>query len=378
MSNRKGTALVLTLWILCALVILAAGLAMTAHTEIQVSRNYADTIQCRLAARGGVNRGLIEVEDPDFTAQGAGTKLSSTEDGIDLGDASFQVEIQDEAGKVNINTASESVLEAVFGSREIAAAIADWRDTDDNPRPVGAESQYYSGLGKPYRSRNGSFLTVRELLLVKGVTRAALSSPVTADGRMLEDMLTVYSRDKNTDAAGKERVNIKTATKEVMKSRLGDVLADTDIDSTIEWRDKRKPSSASEIALVPGLGRNKVKSIFDRITASDEKVRPGLININTAPAELLAAVPGFDRRIADEVVRYRDSRGPLTDVGQLLNISAVSVEVFAKAADLLTTRSRVFRIVSAGKVALTSSSESVVCVVDAMDDSSAQIIYWRE
>jgi general secretion pathway protein K len=377
-NNRRGMALVLTLWILCALVILAAGLAMTAHTEIQVSRNYADTVQCRLAAHGGVNRGLADVEDPGFAAQGAGTELSSTEDGLDLGDASFVVQIQDEAGKVNINTAPESVLEAVFGSKEIAAAIVDWRDKDDDPRPVGAESEYYSGLEKPYHTRNESFITVREVLLVKGITKEALSSPATADGRTLEDMLTVYSRDKNVDAAGQERINIKTATKEVMKSRLGDALTDTDIDSVISWRGTRSLSSASEIALAPGLGRDKVKKIFDRITASDDKVRSGLVNINTAPAELLAALPGFDRRISEEVVSYRDLEGPLKDVGQLLDIPAVSTDVFARAADLLTARSRVFKIVSEGKVTRTASSESVVCVVDVTDGSAAQIKYWRE
>ena len=364
MNNRKGMALVLTLWILCALVVLAGGLAMTAHTEIEVSRNYADTVQCRLAAHGGVNRGLISVEDPGFAVQDAGVKLSSTDDELDLGDASFEVDVRDESGKVNLNTAPESVLEAVFDSKEIAAAIIDWRDKDDTPQPVGAESEYYLGLEKPYTARNGPFVTVREVLLVKGVTKEVLTAPVTADGRTLEDMLTVYSRDKNVAATGQARINIKTAAKDAMKTRLGDALTDKDIDSLITWRGQKSPSTAAEIARAPGRGRDKVKKIFDRITASDDKVRAGLININTAPAEVLAALPGFDQRIADEVVSYRDLNGPLKDVGQLL--------------DLLTTRSRVFTLVSEGKVARTISSESVVCVADATDGAPAQIKYWRE
>ena len=52
---------------------------------------------------------------------------------------------------------------------EIAAAIIDWIDQDDNTES-GAETDYYATLDPPYAAKNGPFDTIEELLLVKGVT----------------------------------------------------------------------------------------------------------------------------------------------------------------------------------------------------------------
>src|SRR5690606_37078893 len=46
----------------------------------------------------------------------------------------------------------------------------DWLDADDEPRPLGAEIDYYSGLSPAYACKNGPLETVEELLLVRGVT----------------------------------------------------------------------------------------------------------------------------------------------------------------------------------------------------------------
>ena len=280
-SNRRGTALVLTLWILAALVVLAAGLGMMARTEAQISRNFGNLVRCRWAALAGENRAVIEIEtlaqEPRTYLGEQGLALSSDEEEIDLSDESYDVVIEDEAGKLNINSAPRSALEALFGSREIADCIVDWRDKDDTPRPLGAESQYYSSLRTPYSSKNGPFDTVGELLLVKEITKETLSIPATADGRPLSDLLTVYSWDKNVTVDGKERVNIQTAAKEQLKAAFGEVLTDPDIDAIIKHRGTQEFKAAAEIALVPELPRDKVRRIYDRITVSDKKTLPGRV-----------------------------------------------------------------------------------------------------
>jgi DNA uptake protein ComE-like DNA-binding protein len=53
---------------------------------------------------------------------------------------------------------------------EIADAILDWIDSDDEPREYGAEIDYYSSIDPPYRPRNGPIGSVDELLMVRGVT----------------------------------------------------------------------------------------------------------------------------------------------------------------------------------------------------------------
>lgn len=70
---------------------------------------------------------------------------------------------------------SEAQLSALFRALDLdpqpVQAILDWIDQDSETRyPNGAEDEYYTGLEVPYRAGNGPFVTLRELLLVRGVT----------------------------------------------------------------------------------------------------------------------------------------------------------------------------------------------------------------
>lgn len=399
LRNQNGIALIATLWILAALVILAVGIGLMARTEAQVSYNFSSLVQCRWAARAGINRALIEIEklkDQPTTYLGEeGLTLLAQQDDIDLGGASFEVVIDDEAGKININSAEQSILETLFGSRDAADSIIDWRDTDDQPQPLGAETQYYSGLKEPYRCKNKPFDTILELQLVKEITEDALSSPISQDGKTLADLLTVYSHDENTSVNGEERINIQTATKEQLTQKFGGELTERDIDAIIEQRGRRAFSKAGEVIRVPNLGRDKVSKIYDRITVaqgssspvnqgqtppngqSGNNSMPGLINVNTVGAEALAALPGMDEGIAQEIITYRQSNGAFEDVGKILNVAGVTDDAFARTADSMTIRSRVFKITATGRLEQSQVSSTVVCIVDASGDQ-VQTKYWRE
>ena len=98
---------------------------------------------------------------------------------------------------------------------EIADAIVDWVDPDDNPRPSGAESSDYSDKG--YRAKNGPLNSMDELLLVKGVTPQLLygtdrnrNGQDDDDGGGLDrgwsDFLTVHGREVNVDSTGMLRI----------------------------------------------------------------------------------------------------------------------------------------------------------------------------
>lgn len=392
-SNHRGIALILTLWVLAALIVLALALGMTARIEVQVSRNYADLIRCRWAARAGVTAALAHVQEiaqlPWVGFEQLDQVLNASEQGIDLGDASFEVRIEDEASKLNVNAFPVAALEAFFDSREIADSIIDWRDKDDIPRGFGAETEYYSNLRTPYTSKNAHFDTIGELMLIKGVTDQIQTDPITSDGRALIDLLTVYSHDTNVSGEGKQRVNINTASKDELKAELGDVLTDRDIEAIVRARDRSNASSggsasrrgkfksSGELLLVRGIRREKVKQVLDRITVKDKRNLPGLINVNTASAEVLAAVPGFDQNIAHEIVAYRNANGSFHDVGNLLDLNEITNRAFARASDYLTTRSKVFKIISTGRSANGRSSLVITCVAD-LSKGGPQIKYWQE
>jgi hypothetical protein len=138
--------------------------------------------------------------------------------------------VTDEGGKLNVNTLIQldPSGELLYGAlmllpnmtADVADAIVDWVDADDDPRPTGAESSTYQGFAKPYRAKNGPLNSVDELLLVKGVTPQLLYGTdrnlngVADDGgntdqlRGWADFLTVYGRELNVDTTGALRVNV--------------------------------------------------------------------------------------------------------------------------------------------------------------------------
>ncbi len=68
-----------------------------------------------------------------------------------------------------------SLLMALPGMTEdVADAILDWIDEDEEARPYGAEADYYMTLPTPYAPANGPLHSVEELLLVRGVTPTLL------------------------------------------------------------------------------------------------------------------------------------------------------------------------------------------------------------
>ena len=115
---------------------------------------------------------------------------------------------------------------------ELADAILDFIDDDDEPRTNGCESEYYKSLTPSYPAKNGPLETLDELLLVRGVTpdllygedanRNGLLDPNENDGSVSwppdnadstlqlgwSSYLTVFGREKNVQFDGTPRINI--------------------------------------------------------------------------------------------------------------------------------------------------------------------------
>ena len=117
--------------------------------------------------------------------------------------ASKRYGLIDEDRKININLVkSPQVLRRLFkeacgmGDDESAAlvdTILDWRDSDDDTAPLGAEKRYYQGLTPAYAPRNGKFATLGELRWVKGMTAeiyTKIRSYITLDSAGLVNLNT--------------------------------------------------------------------------------------------------------------------------------------------------------------------------------------------
>jgi type II secretory pathway component PulK len=115
---------------------------------------------------------------------------------VDPGRLSYR--ITDESARLNLNRLTRGVLDRLLVSLGVEKSardvildsIQDWRDPNEEHRLNGAESDYYLALPVPYRSKNGDFDSVDELLQVRGVTRDLLYGRPGAPG--LAEHLTVW------------------------------------------------------------------------------------------------------------------------------------------------------------------------------------------
>lgn len=173
-SRQRGVALILVIWVIALMGVLLGSFALIARTENFEARHLFDGTTARYAAQAGIERAVYELRNPDMTQRwvGDGRPYDFEFDG-----AQVQVELTDESGLIDINTADDALLQGLFASvgvppdqaAALSDAIQDWRDPDDVPRPQGAELNEYKAAGLPYAPRNAPFQTVGEVQQVLGM-----------------------------------------------------------------------------------------------------------------------------------------------------------------------------------------------------------------
>lgn len=187
-KNERGLALLTVLWMLVMLSAVTIGLGVTARTETRLARNQVDAARAHQLAEAGVQRMILALLDSRESVSLRPDASRPIE--LRLAGGVAQVTVQDECGKIDLNTGwgelIRGAVQAVGASgREadaITDAILDWRDPDDQRRTHGAERRDYEREGK-VGPRNGPFATVEELRQVMGVTPELY--------RRLEPLLTV-------------------------------------------------------------------------------------------------------------------------------------------------------------------------------------------
>jgi general secretion pathway protein K len=240
LSNRRGIALLMVLWVIAILSVVALEFSFAMRTEIHITKNLKEEAQLYVLAEGGVQRAITELiykYNPNIQALRRGLMTEETPpekkewmaDGrvyqLPFQQGICNIRIMGEGGKVNINIVSEAVLRKIIGNmgldeevRDIVVdSILDWRDPDDFYRVNGAENDYYQALKEPYNCKNGNFDSLEELLLVRGITSDLLygkkGAKTELEGVGLKDIFSIYSSG--------EQIDINSATLPVMKTYLG-------------------------------------------------------------------------------------------------------------------------------------------------------------
>jgi len=180
-------------------------------------------------------------------------------------------ESEDEVTSDNI---AVSLLLTLPGMTEdVADAILDWLDEDEDVRPYGAEAEYYTTLPTPYVPKNGPVLSVEELLLVRGVTPTLLfGADVNRNGVLDADeqqrfgvtvetagslgwavYLTVHGSEASKRRDGSFRVNVNQDDLELLFEELSGALENEDY-ATFIAAYRIAGQSNSSMALLTGNG----------------------------------------------------------------------------------------------------------------------------
>ena len=352
--HESASVLIIVLWIAFGLVSIALYFAHSMQLEHRAGDNRvaaAEAEQAILGALRYVSYQLTNLPQPGQPPDP--TTLQS--EAIDIGPAQYWLlgrtnrsaggttasttataptfGLIDEASKLNLNTATQAMLEALPRmTPELAAAIIDWRDTNSEITSGGAEDETYLRKNPAYRCKNASFESVDELRLLNGADLELLygedanrngvlddhENDGTAslpddnrDGRLdpgITEYVTVWSREPNTRTNGEPRIVLATTGPRLVPPLLLEkfgsersnailrrVGADWNFNSTLQFYARS------------GLTADEFAQIASDITTTNTPFITGRINVNTASEAVLTCIPGIGKEHAAALISYRQS-----------------------------------------------------------------------
>lgn len=347
-TRNRGTILIVTIWIITLLAGMALVFAHTMRIDEKANGNRIYQTQSRELANGAIAYAQA------LATQAIDTELA--EDPQAIGDdwivlitpdqeqddrASYGM--IDEAGKVNINTATQEMLEKLPGmTEELAAALIDWRDGNSDVTTNGAEDEYYLLLDEPYTAKNGALESIDELLLVKGFTRQIIygedtnrngvldanendgdeSEPAdNADGTLdmgIFPYVTVYSIQSNQNDSGETKPNINDSNLNAVSTVLQQEL-DAGRHAVVmnNIRNNRPFTNLIDFYYKSQMTLEEFDKVASQLSQSNSENVRGMININTAPKKVLACLPGLEDADMQTLTSYRSSKSEeeLTSIG---------------------------------------------------------------
>lgn len=385
MRRERGISFVIVLAVLVALVALVSGYVATQRAAVRGSVGRSERIRARVLAEAGIQRAMAELstvaEDrtqPTTLSDAWATLGQNGAEEFELNGGSFRMQIVDGSGRLDLNTATEQTLTNLGLTPEQVDSLLDWRETaPTSSRAQGAKDDYYNGLPDPYNARLGRLQSVSELLLVRGFTTDALyrvgylnenstaSSVSPGDQEQaLADLTTVVAYSPNDDPDGNGRLNLNAATVNAaaIVQRLG--ISQAAAQAIVDGRPAGTGfTSLGQVLALPAIqgDQNAWRQILDRTGISGERV-DGKINFNTAPVEVLAALPGVGTEYAQTIVDRQSGTG-FTNLSEILDVN--SQLAFAQAiADYATTRSATFLVRSVGRAGETTVALTATVVFE--------------
>lgn len=422
-AKPRGFAMLIVLSIIVIAAFVLVAVQASALGQAAGGRESMARVRAKWAARAGIEATIARLEEatqnPNTgdayaalddlaevatdTLDGASYHIAST-----LGKDVFDGP-SDAHAKLNINVATREQLLTIepYMAEDVADAILDWIDTDDDVREVGAELGYYQSMPYPYMPRNGPMQSIQELELVAGVDPidvrgedwnlngllddnendgATSWPPDNADGVLdagWSGVLTASSSAGGFAASGQERVDLTLTDASEVMSRTKVTSSQADIivryaqeASNPQMRDFVRQSLQQLAAQVAQGGGNPPQ--VEALTTEQlglllnecsmgvvDPATPGKININTCDSKLFQYLPELDSTVADTLVSERSARSTgFLSLAELLEVDGMSRNTLATIYDLFDVSSNTFEITCRGVDSTTGIEVEMIATVD--------------
>ena len=412
--REDGTVLIVTIWVVLVLAGLALVFARSMRVAVAVSANHVASLQAECIANGALEYLVAKLS---ATTQENGTSSTTTDSYKELqvgqgylwilrsnleSDREFDYGLANESNKINLNSASQEMLQRLPGmTAELAASIIDWRDSDSEVTTSGAEDEYYLLQSNAYHCKNAPLETVDEILLIKGASEEMLygedtnlngilddcendgdesDPPDNRNGRLdagFYDYVTVYSVESNLDGQGSARININSATaRSSLQTALQKIVsADRALEIMGQIPTMANYTNILDFYFRTGMKAAEFSQIADQLTTSSEQTLSGLVNVNTAPKAVLLCLPGLEESDVEKLLSYRTANSDkLTSIAWVTQVlertKAVGIGSY------ITVRSRQY---SADIVCLSGNGRAYKrykAVIDTQE-TSPRVVYWK-
>lgn len=376
-NRRRALVLVLTLWIVVVLTVIASSLAFDVQVNSKLALLQKNQFVAYNLAKAAVAVGMTHLQNDMLIDQAenplqpydalsdvwAQPERRDKDIEVEMGKGTYELEIQDEESKIDVNRAGQKVFKAMLeyygyeppDSDDIANAIIDFRDPDDTPTGTTAdggkvgdtgekENARYSAMSGQrirsdtptqdlvYQCANESFLTTDELLDVIGITPELY-----------------YGYDPDSEEAKAQKIRDDIAMGVAVRERKSH---------------KKKGLALKDIVTVRGSGRVNVNTASEEVLTILMYAGNNCQNMESAQTAAQSIVD-FRGGRHGKAPKADDAFKSLADLQKVPGINQAALQGFSQAGSLgltLAFDSRTFSVTGIGR--LGSVKKTITAIVD--------------
>ena len=112
----------------------------------------------------------------------------------------------------------------------------------------------------------------------------------------------------------------------------GEVIVQTQSQEPVQAEALLSPQSADAVDSKESEQGSDAAAKPETVSAADDE---GRINLNTADAAALCALPGIGEKLAGRIIEYREKYGLFRSIEELMDVSGIGEKKFAAVKDLI-------------------------------------------